>query len=408
MNPANHSTTEHDVTGPEARSVAAQPDLQRRIMRHGETVELYLTATPSRAGGATQQSRHLFTPIRRELHRADARIFCERIFAAQDAMPAIAAVRAEVYGDLNDGVPPTWLIVDPGDRAGLIGVQVHAIASPTPPVPMRCCNLLEGMAARLVQRGDERWLFVNGLGTDPLMRAGQNGSSDPVDPDEQARRMFFCAGCFLRQAGATMQSVARTWLWLGDVCAWYNELNQVRRMFFEREGLIEPGVAVHHLPASTGIGIHPAGGAACAMDLIALPGREDQIRCFEAAGHQKSAFEYGSAFSRAALAPMPAGDTLFISGTAAIDARGDTEHVGMIEAQIDDTLRHVRALLTDQNCDDRHVLTALVYCKNEQVQRVFRQRFADIAWPHITMIGEICRPELLFEIEVTASAAARI
>lgn len=378
----------------------------------GDTTEIYFTGVPACGDDPAKQARDLFTAIRRQLVDVGARIFCERIFATRQAMPLVEAVRAEVYGDLDDGVPPTRLLVEPGDRGGLIGVQVHAIAAPAPPQPMRCCSLIEGTAGRVMQRAEDRWLFVNGLTVAPATSGHDHGNSHngggdqgQPQPGDQARRMFFCAGCFLRQAGATMRSVARTWLWLGDVCAWYGQFNDVRRQFFESEGLIDRATMTRHLPASTGIGIASTGGSICSMDMIALPGREEEIRFIEAGGDQRSAFEYGSAFSRASIAPMPAGPTFFISGTAAINHRGDTEAVGRIEAQIQNTLDHVRALLRDQGCDDRHVLTALAYCKDDEVERVFRQRFADLSWPHITMIGEVCRPELLFEVELTASIA---
>ncbi len=93
---------------------------------------------------------------------------------------------------------------------------------------------------------------------------------------------------------------------------------------------------------------------------------------------------------------------MFVSGTAAIDAQGRTQHVGQIEAQIDDTIRHVRALLSDARCTDEHVLSALVYCKTPEVEEAFRSGWADLGWPVVSMIGDVCRPDLLFEVEAVA------
>ena len=133
-----------------------------------------------------------------------------------------------------------------------------------------------------------------------------------------------------------------------------------------------------------------------------MPGAEDRIEFFEAGGQQESAFAYGSAFSRAAVAPMPGGRTLFVSGTAAIDAQGRTEHVGDAEAQIEATLRHARALLSQVGCGDEHVLGAMVYCKTPQVERAFRSGWTSLIWPAVTMVGDVCRPDLLFEVELIA------
>lgn len=369
-----------------------EPSLHTRIIEGGQSTELYVTATPGESGDLKSHARQLFERIRDELNQAGARILCERLFATCDAMPTIEAARKDIYGDLDDGVPPTRLVVEPGPGGPFAGVQVHAIAGSALPEKMHCCDLAEGTAARILRRGDDRWVFINSLSI-----------GGDVSEAEQARRMFYCAGCFLRQAGTTMKSVARTWLWLNDVCAWYDDLNEQRENFFEAEGLIDHENRIRQLPASTGIGIDNADESVCTMDMIAIPGREDEIRFIEAGGNQRSAYEYGSTFSRASIAPMPAAETLFISGTAAIDASGETEHIGQTEGQIDNTLAHVRSLLNQHDCDDRHVLTALVYCKDAEVERVFRQRCPDLAWPHLTMIGEVCRPDLLFEVEVTAS-----
>jgi len=266
------------------------------------------------------------------------------------------------------------------------------VRCPRPPDALRCMGVNDGTMGRRLEHDGSCWLYITGL----------NANAE-VDAAEQARRMFFCTGCFLRQSGATMKSVARTWLWLRDICGWYDDFNATRNAFFQAEGLIDAVACRTHLPASTGIGLYGANGAACTLDLIAMPGAEDEIQLIEAGGDQNSAFNYGSAFSRAAVAPMPAGPTLFISGTAAIDRAGATEHIGRIENQIDDTLAHVRALLKQADCTDEQVLTALVYCKTPQVERVFGERYPDLSWPRLTMIGDVCRPELLFEVEVTAS-----
>ena len=82
---------------------------------------------------------------------------------------------------------------------------------------------------------------------------------------------------------------------------------------------------------------------------------------------------------------------------------GATEEIDCIPGQVDKTVAHVQSLLRDLKSDDELVTFALVYCKTVAVQQYFLKKFADLPWPMITMIGDVCRPELLFEIEVTAS-----
>ncbi|QDU58817.1 RidA family protein [Aeoliella mucimassa] len=363
----------------------------RRVVGEKLT-ELYLTVSPNPRQRLVQQAVDAMIAIRDALQTADAYMLCERYFATPEAMEVIRRFRRDTFIDVDDGIQPTYIAVEPGAYGQFAGAQLHAVVGPQKPVPLRCTQGAGGVAGRRLQNNGSTWVYINGMHSDV--------SQCEV---EQAKRMFYCTGCFLRQAGASMRSVARTWLWLRDICDWYDGLNSTRNRFFQNEGLIDPQHGSVHLPASTGIGMYGANGAACTLDAIAMPGAEDQIELLEAGGDQESAFEYGSAFSRAAIAPMPAGPTLFVSGTAAIDRAGVTEHVGQMKAQIDDTIEHIRALLRQGNCRDDQVLTALVYCKSPEVEQMFRTRCFDLPWPHLTMIGDVCRPELLFEVEVTAS-----
>jgi len=100
---------------------------------------------------------------------------------------------------------------------------------------------------------------------------------------------------------------------------------------------------------------------------------------------------------------LAAGETLFISGTAAIDASGATVHAGDAAAQIEATLANVRAILDAAGCRDEDVLQAIAYCKTPDVEGVLNDRWADLPWPRVVAIADVCRDDLLFEIEATAA-----
>ncbi|PLX82838.1 MAG: hypothetical protein C0617_13280 [Desulfuromonas sp.] len=374
----------HDTLNVQARALHATDG----------TAELYLTATPDPRLPLDAQLRETYAALLEHLREQGMAVFCERFFATAKAMDAVLAHRRGLPGVPDDGVAPVALAVGPGSYGGFAGVQIHAVRADLRPRPLGRGDGGAPAEGRVIRQGDHTWVHLAGLSADP-----------DLEEAEQAGQVFSRAASLLRQVGADMRSVARTWLWLKDLCGWYDELNAVRNVFFRCEGLIDEEARSVRLPASTGIGMYGAGGAAITLDLIAMPGREGEIRLVEAGGSQESAFEYGSAFSRAAVAPMPGGPTVFISGTAAIDRSGATEHVGRIEAQIDGTIAHVRSLLAQFGCDDGSVLTALAYCKTPEVEEVFRERWADLPWPRITMNGDVCRPELLFEVEVTAAPA---
>ena len=159
------------------------------------------------------------------------------------------------------------------------------------------------------------------------------------------------------------------------------------------------------MPASTGIGVGPAGSERCAMDLTAVLEPAEAIEFSAVVGRQQCALDYGSAFSRASRASSPAGQTVFVSGTASIDEKGETTHIGDAEGQIETTIENVRAVLHDMNCADGDVVQAIAYCKTTDVEGVFEEFKKRLDWPWITVVCDICRDELLFEIEATAMPA---
>jgi enamine deaminase RidA (YjgF/YER057c/UK114 family) len=266
------------------------------------------------------------------------------------------------------------------------GIQVHAVAGCGGPTVLSVAGRPCG---RLLRREGLQYLVGCNLQADK-----------PSAPGCQTRTMLEKAEDLLAQVGGTLSDVARTWMWLGNILDWYGEFNRVRSEVFAARGLLRPD-ATGSLPASTGIGIGPISQQCCTMDFIATPG-QTRPRFLLAAGRQDSASKYGSAFSRAAVAETPAGRTVYVSGTAAIDAAGQTTHVDDARGQIEDTIRNVRAVLCDAGTGERDVVQAVVYCKDAVVEQLFRREFGDLSMPYILAIADVCRPNLLFEIEVTA------
>ena len=71
--------------------------------------------------------------------------------------------------------------------------------------------------------------------------------------------------------------------------------------------------------------------------------------------------------------------------------------------QINDTIENVHAVLKDMKCSDQDVVQVLAYCKNSDVEKIFHQYKKKLSWPWLTIVCDICRTDLLFEIEVTAA-----
>lgn len=91
-----------------------------------------------------------------------------------------------------------------------------------------------------------------------------------------------------------------------------------------------------------------------------------------------------------------------VSGTAAIDEMGHSLHPGDIRSQIDCTFGKIEALLGQVGTGLRDAAAACVFIKQAKDMRIFHDlaRGRDLAhFPAVVMVADICRPELLFEID---------
>jgi enamine deaminase RidA (YjgF/YER057c/UK114 family) len=359
--------------------------------------EIYITARPDPTLPLPRQGRETFAGIRDVLEAQQAWICQERIFAPAGALEILGGLRAQVYGDWDDGVAPTWLVGGPDDAVR--GVQVYAVALGCRPRPLASHGRLRG---RLIQINGCRWVTASALPT----RQADTGEA-------QTRLALEEAEALLKQAGADMTSAARIWFYLDHILDWYGSFNDTRSRFFAERGLLGPHLGAR-FPASTGIGVRPAGDTRCLMDMIAVVGDpvcpHAPAGCVckhQAAGMQRSAYEYGSSFARAATVCTPAGRTVFVSGTAAINATGATCHLGNIPGQIRMTIECIYSVLNELRCFPHDVVQAIAYCKTPEVEACFRKWQREVPWPWIVVRGDVCRANLLFEAEVAACVGAK-
>jgi enamine deaminase RidA (YjgF/YER057c/UK114 family) len=365
-------------------------NLDIRSVESASATEFYVSVTPGPKAPLQDQAREIFSSISDVLRTENANILQERLIGTQAAIEPLCQVRRTVYGDLDDGVAPALLLGKEGSSGPISGVQVHAVRSNGKPETIG----LEGnLCGRILRVPGRAYLALSGI---------SDLHSD--EPAQQAKAMMQKAEAALRRLGADFLAVPRTWIWLKDILDWYDDFNAVRTSFFQERGLIGEGTR-QTMPASTGIGLGPANGGHCAMDLMAVLEPTDCTRYLLATGKQHSAFEYGSAFSRAARSVMPAGEAVWVSGTASIDAEGETIHVGDARGQINATIEAVRAVLSEMQTDEKDLVHVIAYCKTPEVEKAFESTRKALNWPWITAICDVCRHDLLFEIEATASIA---
>lgn len=218
---------------------------------------------------------------------------------------------------------------------------------------------------------------------------------------QQTESVFEAMSAGLRQCGMEFADTVRTWFYLDQLLDWYDEFNKVRTAHFEKDGVFDRLV-----PASTGIGIaNPAGGALAAA-LIAVKPKDSSVTVSDVASpHQGSAMDYRSSFSRAVEVSAPDARTLYVSGTASIDEEGNSVHVGDVALQIDETMKVVAAILESRGMSWESVSRSVLYytdLANHDIFLSYCQKANIPAFPHVLLESDICRRELLFEIELDA------
>jgi enamine deaminase RidA (YjgF/YER057c/UK114 family) len=217
--------------------------------------------------------------------------------------------------------------------------------------------------------------------------------------------MFHGAAELLEAHGFAYRDVARTWVYLSRILDWYDAFNRVRTRFHQTQGV--PGSADAPFPASTGVQ-GAVDSAECVMDVLAVRASEGaglQLRPLLHSDRQGPAMAYGSDFSRGMVMELGGRRTIWVSGTASIDAEGRSLHVGSRDAQVVETLRNVAALVEPEGAGLRDVCAGTIYCKDKATYAAYLEavRFLELEeLPLIPVLADICRDDLLVEIEVVA------
>ena len=244
----------------------------------------------------------------------------------------------------------------------------------------------------------------------------------------QSQEAFEEAARRLETAGSSFHDVVRIWLYLGSITEIedgierYRELNRARSDFFvdqESQGRMQ----IHRdgrdfYPASTGIGM---AGDSLTISCMTLQTDRDDVRLIPLENpRQTSAFNYSERFSvkspkfsRAMAVVIGDYVTTWISGTASI-VDSETVHVGDVAKQTEQTIDNIEALIGRENFA-RHGIPGAgarlsdlakvrVYVKRPEDYEVCRaiceRRFG--ALPIIYAQADVCRPDLLVEIEGVA------
>jgi len=375
-------------------------DANLKVSGIGTDLALVTWVGPGGSGPVEETAEEAYASIDAALRERGCAPVQERAFGDLQAAPALARGRARAVGSSADwAVPTTYVEGSPIGRAGLSGIHVVGARGKSRLLAEGdrvYGRVVEGQTARVVGLSD----------------AGRRVSGRlAVGPAEDAAATLDAAEDLLAREGLSFRDVARTWFYLRDILDWYGPFNAVRNAAFRRMGLMGPG-GDGMIPASTGIeGRNPRGGW-CTMDLLALQAKNGGRAPMERlhSRKQNEATEYGSAFARAMEIVLGDARYIFDYVTASIDDHGMSEHVGDFETQTEYTLEAVQSLLEGAGADLRDVAQATAFLKNPCDARAYErviERSRLNAVPLVTTVADVCRDDLLFEIDAVAVVPLR-
>jgi enamine deaminase RidA (YjgF/YER057c/UK114 family) len=378
-------------------SVVWEHDSGKVILSKAGQSQTYLVASSRRGADALRAAQAAYREIARVLRARGLTIVHERLFGSLAVKPAVMAARAAALeaGNISPDTPITYIQGHPPWGDGFAGAIIQAVAG----------DEVWGIKdeGRNVGRGwrheDSTYLWLQYL--QGLAPNGNGANARPL----QTRRLIQRAAHLLAAQGASYRDVVRTWFYLSNILAWYPEFNQARSAVYRELGLMPiNGGGSRRLPASTGICGELFPGAAGALDLLAVVGPPEsrpQVRQLSSPA-QPDALTYGSAFSRGTLIRQPDISLIQVSGTAAIDEQGRSLYPGDVRAQIDCTFDKIAALIGQEGASLKDIVAACVFVKRPEDALVYQERAA--AWglenlPAVIMVADVCREELLFEID---------
>jgi enamine deaminase RidA (YjgF/YER057c/UK114 family) len=408
--PVRTAATPLVVAGNGARPAAAPAEFS--CVDLGDSARLALMLTPKGRGPFRSQAQELLLALENILAKQPQRmtVTFQTVFL-RDAADQETCVRmlAEFFGKQ---APVTNFVLQPPCCGAALALEAWAIGGPS----VRIEHF--GPHALGVSYDRIRWVYCAGIGS-----TGATGGAY-----QQSLAALERLRVELSRAGAEFDQVVRTWLYLGGITEpeagtqRYKEMNRARSDFYRgvRFGclLAQPNIPHGIYPASTGIGMAGAGLVAGCMtiqtnrkDVFLLPLENPQ---------QTPAYAYhprhsplSPKFSRSVALVVGDYVTTWISGTASI-VGSESRHPGDIEKQTEQTIDNIERLIAPENFTFHGVAGAgatlhdlakiRIYLKRRQdfakARAICERRFGHL--PAIYAVADICRPELLVEIEGVA------
>ncbi|MBI5381446.1 MAG: hypothetical protein HZA31_06060 [Opitutae bacterium] len=347
--------------------------------------EFVLTVTARPGEGVAP----LFSRLAAALRERDATVLKLMIYGSLAAHEESVKMMRRYLGAID--WPVTWVEGASCDDSPLAGVQAFAVEGAA---DLQRVMVNGRVVASVYEDNGARHCLLGGVG--------------PTDPTQtqavQTHQAFENLETALHQAGFELADVARTWFFNDDILAWYGDFNRVRTAYYSRKPF-----RIGSLPASTGVeGYNPA-HAALVMGAWAVKPLQASACVQEVASPlQCPAPAYGSSFSRAMEISSGGIRRLLVSGTASIAPGGATMWPGDTRKQIDLTMEVIAAMLHSKGMTLADTTRATAYFKHAADRAIFAAWLAEHSlqtMPYVPVHCDICRDDLLFELELDATVS---
>jgi enamine deaminase RidA (YjgF/YER057c/UK114 family) len=394
----------------------------RQILLVGEPVEHYICQNDVQGQGNTvpdypRQIRSLFEQCRavfkEEGFAKNTAAMCHFFIADIGMKELVRELAVEIFPPAILGAV-TFVPQAPASGA-VIALELWAITGKKPRV---VCDSLTA------EFNEMRWFLGGGFQAEP----------GPLGTYCRSLAAFHEMRTRLKHHQFRLDQVLRTWIYQGHLVMperktqRYKELNRARTDFFGDTKFLKKYLPKNRpagegrntvkgtvYPASTGIGADDFDVVISAVALDTK--RKDVIAVPLENPNQTSAFDYGAVyspqspkFSRAMAVSVDKECLIFVSGTASI-TDSESQHIENPAKQTEQTLDNIAALIDGENlarhgiagvaCGLDNLKCVRVYVKRPAeltlIQQVCERRLPGV--PILYTIADVCRPELLVEIE---------
>jgi enamine deaminase RidA (YjgF/YER057c/UK114 family) len=382
------------------------------VLELGNLARLAVIALPGRRGSFRQEASELFAQLACIVRNQPTPLTptTMMVFLRNGANEAECHEVMRTW--FKAAMPVTTCVVQPPCGGAALGVELWTAGGPGVTVKRLGPELLT------VESDGIRWIYCGGI----------RGGAASVGPYAEAACGFEHLRRQLALAGTGFDQVVRTWLYLNQITECedgrqrYQELNRARTDFYRDirfGGKSRAAWAPQTIyPASTGIG---TSGANMALACMALDSRRPDVFVMPLENPQQTpAYDYQATyspnspkFSRAMAVVQGHFVSTLVSGTASI-VNSKTCHPGDIVRQTEQTIENIERLLAPENFGRhglpgagatlRDIAKLRVYVKrpedHDACREVCERHLPRV--PAIYLHADMCRPDLLVEIEAVA------